>query len=501
MRQRELSEADDKFRTALINMRHKQCTADDVAFLNGLVVGPTDARLEDWKYRHVSVITGMNAHRDAINDLGCEKFARDVSEPLEMFYSIDNVENSEKDESGRKVRGRQRWLADISSQMRDVLWTLPHYDSSNVPGILRICRGMPVIIKKNVATECGVTNGGEGVIVDWMAKSLPDGRRALDVLFVRLTNGCVSVQVDNLPPNVVPICAEDATVRCVLPDDTTLTIRRRQVPVLPNFSMTDYASQGKTRLYNVVDLNNLRGHQAYYTALSRSAFAAHTIILQGFSPRKVQGGLPADIQSEFRDIEIMDDITRLEFEGCLPSSVCSTMRYTLIAQFIQAQGLTYNPPNMHQSLRWDVNYARDLLFRTYDSDFRVDAALEAQGAKSKKRSADTSDDSPRKRARLSHRSVPTASPAGLKWDGTDWSCAYDSFFTALYHSWCMQPARVGRFLQSANFVTSALHYEFLKYTSKDATFEAARDSVRRLLHSLYPAHFPLGTVGTSLGDL
>jgi hypothetical protein len=60
------------------------------------------------------------------------------------------------------------------------------------------------------------------------------------------------------------------------------SISREQVEVFPNFAMTDYASQGKTRPINIVDLNNCSGHQSYYTCWSRSASAADTIILQGF---------------------------------------------------------------------------------------------------------------------------------------------------------------------------------------------------------------------------
>ena len=50
--------------------------------------------------------------------------------------------------------------------------------------------------------------------------------------------------------------------------------------------MTDIVSQGKTCPNNVVELNNLLTHQSYYTALSRSATAKGTTILQGFDPCK-----------------------------------------------------------------------------------------------------------------------------------------------------------------------------------------------------------------------
>lgn len=71
---------------------------------------------------------------------------------------------------------------------------------------------------------------------------------------------------------------------------------RSQVEVLPNFAMTDFASQGKTRPYNVVDLNNCRSHQAYYTALSHSSTAEGTIILQGFYPKKITGKAPGALR-------------------------------------------------------------------------------------------------------------------------------------------------------------------------------------------------------------
>ena len=73
-----------------------------------------------------------------------------------------------------------------------------------------------------------------------------------------------------------------------------------QVKVIPSFSMIDYASQGKTPIYNIMDLNNLTSHQAYYTALSQSASVAGTLILQGFDPKMITGCATSALQQEFR---------------------------------------------------------------------------------------------------------------------------------------------------------------------------------------------------------
>ncbi|KZW03466.1 hypothetical protein EXIGLDRAFT_600562, partial [Exidia glandulosa HHB12029] len=231
MRQRHTSAEDDRLRQVLTNMRYKECTNSDIDFLHTLVVehSSKDNALADWKFRHASVITGLNAHRDTINMLGCEKFARDMNEQLSIFHSVDSIGEGDDDYSAQKTPGRKRWITNIKQSTREMLWNLPHISSDNIPGILKICKGMPVIIKKNHATECGVTNGGEGVVIDWIDRPILDGKRALDVLFIRLTNGNLEVNIDGLPPNVVPICAESVNIECELPDDSHLTIKRQQV--------------------------------------------------------------------------------------------------------------------------------------------------------------------------------------------------------------------------------------------------------------------------------
>ena len=71
-----------------------------------------------------------------------------------------------------------------------------------------------------------------------------------------------------------------------------------------NFAMTDFASQGKTRPQNPVDLNNCRSHQAYYTALSRSSTAKGTIILQGFEPKKITGRASGALRQELHNFRL-----------------------------------------------------------------------------------------------------------------------------------------------------------------------------------------------------
>ena len=161
----------------------------------------------------------------------------------------------------------------------------------------------------------------------------------LDVLFVKLKNPPKCIQIDDLPESVVPLTRSTCNITCKLPDGSAVSISRTQVEVLPNFAMTDFASQGKTRPFNPVDLNNCRTHQAYYTALSRSSTAEGTVILQGFDTNKITGRASGSLRQEFRDLELLDDITKLRYMGKLHDSVQGDRRNALIHTFRLHKGL------------------------------------------------------------------------------------------------------------------------------------------------------------------
>jgi hypothetical protein len=78
--------------------------------------------------------------------------------------------------------------------------------------------------------------------------------------------------------------------------------------------MTDYASQGKMRAYNVVDLGYSQDHQSYYTALSRSSSTAGTVLIQNFAEHKITGGISGWLRQEFHELNVLDVVTRLRYE-------------------------------------------------------------------------------------------------------------------------------------------------------------------------------------------
>ncbi|KAF8218682.1 hypothetical protein L208DRAFT_1348529, partial [Tricholoma matsutake] len=67
-------------------------------------------------------------------------------------------------------------------------------------------------------------------------------------------------------------------------------------------------------------------HQGYYTALSRGTTAKGTLILSGIHSNKITGGALGALHQEFREQELLDLITTLQYEGCLPTHIVTADR-------------------------------------------------------------------------------------------------------------------------------------------------------------------------------
>lgn len=357
MRQRSQTPEDAKLRIALENLRYKSCTTEDIGLINSRVAGkgPGKPKLGLAHFRNVFIITAWNSHRDKINELGCIRFAKEMSQKLHVFYSVDTWAPLQS-EGGRAKRKTRTQEADpnresdiIQPHLQERFWNLIPKCSENHAGKLYLCVGMPVMIKHNYATECSVTNGAEGIVTGWQAFPHPlyKDKQALSVLFVRLTSAPTPVQLEGLPENVVPIKYFGRTI-----NGKEVSIYRMQPPVLLNFAMTDFASQGCTRPNNVCDLQNSRTHQSMYIALSRGSTYEGTVIVQPFDGTKLTGGVSGYLRQEFRELEMLDDITKLRFEGTLPENVDGVCRNALIYSYRLWKGDSHTPDNMHGALKW-----------------------------------------------------------------------------------------------------------------------------------------------------
>ena len=330
MRQAGLSLADAQFRTALSNTRLGLCTQVDIELFDSRVCRLNDdlPHLLDPQFENVSIITALNSHRDSINALQASRFARSRDVPLFHFYSRDKFT-------------RTHGGGNLPSATQKRVWRLPPCSLPHpVAGILPLCVGMPVMIKYNEATELCVTNGAEATVVGWVADATGSKRLVLRVLFVKLSSPATPVNVPGLPPNVVPLVPRTYYLRATI-GGKTISFRRSQIPILVNFGMTDYASQGRTRPFNVVDPRHCRSTQSLYTCLSRGASLSGLLLLGRLDVNKLTRGLNGHLREELNELEILADITEMRYAGRLHDQVQGKSRRQLLRSFRSVYGKAY----------------------------------------------------------------------------------------------------------------------------------------------------------------
>ncbi|KIK52761.1 hypothetical protein GYMLUDRAFT_64031 [Collybiopsis luxurians FD-317 M1] len=467
-------------------MRYKSCDSLDLKFLqsrrakeNG--VGPN---LSSPAFRHAPIICGTNILKDATNDLGVQRFATDTNQILQSFYSVDTLCKSQnKDESSRKISKHSKILRPtaLTNTLKEILWNSPPSSAKElIGGQLDICLGMPVIIKYNFATELCITNGQEAVVAGWDSSKITDDKSKLDTLYVRLTNPPQPIQLPHLPPNVVPIPSRKHHTYFTLPSGWMLSLYREQVDVLPFFALTDYASQGKTRPVNVVETTSLSSCQSYYTALSRSSNAQHTAIIGEINSDLITGGLGSQgwLRQEFRHLEVLDEITRLRYNGKLPSFIKGDRRSSLIDSWLAWRGKNYIPV-VDPALSW------------VSDDILCGLNFESNAPSKPKKSSKQNKLNPPK------RSKNVLENCGLAWDGPNYSCAYDSIITSLNVLSLLNPSCHQQMSDNSAPILKELCNSFNLVHQHRATLHNVHEKFRDWISEMYPNKFPrYGQIGT-----
>ena len=509
MRQTEMSEDDKNFRTALSNMRYASCTRDDLEFLETLRVD-SDKLRSDPNFKNESIITSLNTQKDQINESCSIRFAQETGQQLTHFYSIDKLGNVGLERKKRGSRASKKISAnvDIPDNIQKSLWESSPHSSEHLPGKLSLCLGMPIMIRNNDATELCITKGQEAYVVGWDAMDGPKDQNVLETLYLELKNPPKTIQLPHLPRNVIPMTRMSKKIKCSLPNDHEINIIRQQINVLPNFSMTDYGSQGKTRIKNPVNLSHCKNFQSIYTCLSRSSNAAGTLIIQGFNSIKVTKGLPGHLRQEFRELHLLDNITKEIYEGRLNKKYFGPLRNPMIYKY-QNEIKSKYCNNLHRALKlfdgeciikekgedgtWNMNIYENLTNLNRDEN------------KMKRKLTDLHNvENSHKKKKLSSASSPNLnmqSPLGLTWDEKDYSCAYDSFFTVLYHIWNEGQLKHKAYFRNGTQWIRILDSKFTSLLSKNCTFKSVRDYIRSKLNHEKPLQYPYGKDYTNIDEL
>ncbi|KAF8891012.1 hypothetical protein BD779DRAFT_1438085, partial [Infundibulicybe gibba] len=181
----------------------------------------------------------------------------------------------------------------------------------------------------------------------------------------------------------------------------------------------------------------------------------------------VTGSASGALRQEFRELEILDEISRLRFEGKLHQSVVGVRRNELIKSFREWKGLHYVPRVVHKAIRWsskdplEVLEIQDLPWKTVhaagkhnknarslstagiavqpNSTLKKGIFVPAKGSLPINMPTDEHVTKKLRFAAPRDTSEEPEGPTGLEWRLN--SCAYDSVLTILHAVWESNPGR------------------------------------------------------------
>jgi len=244
---------------------------------------------------------------------------------------------------------------------------------------------------------------------------------------------------------------------------------------------------------------------------------------------QVTGGASGYLRQEFRELEILDEITRMRYKNLLPDHITGNRRNSLIRQFQEWKGASYVPKNVHASIQWNKHDPLDTLNVVTDSPWQIIQKGKQKGNAStdkptnnigfvaargtipvtvtaSKRPLDVDDNRTEvikaKRAKLSEETITKdQGPLGFVWDGENYSCAYDSVLTILLSIWMQNPSKWKGHFKDMNRTMNVLASGFHRSSENGGTLESARNKVRCLLHQRSPTLFPYGQAGTPVSEM
>lgn len=196
------------------------------------------------------------------------------------------------------------------------LLALPDNKTEHLPGYLPLVPGMPVLLQENIACELGLSNGTAGIFRELIYNHTSDIDVSIDknlfpsdTIFVSDAQYALieipkskMTQLDSLDPLIVPIPVIEKTfsvnIEKLYADKgpmmkllnsknlkTSISVKRKGLPLIPAYSITTHKSQGQTLRNIVIDLNMPPGTvevASAYVPLSRVQQLSDLVVLRDF---------------------------------------------------------------------------------------------------------------------------------------------------------------------------------------------------------------------------
>ena len=93
--------------------------------------------------------------------------------------------------------------------------------------------------------------------------------------------------------------------------------------------------------------------------------------MQPLQPSVITGGCSGWLRQEFRDLGLLDEITRLQFISQLVPEIDGHCQNTIIRQFQIWKGLNYTPENLHPTIKWSAQQPYPLEAEVQDNSWQI----------------------------------------------------------------------------------------------------------------------------------
>jgi hypothetical protein len=291
------------------------CTSEDLSEIQRLVLTMEDCPVPNFAvapWMHAVLITPRNSVQIRWNNRATEKYSALSGEMMFICPAEDSAH-------GQPLNARQTLIV---AQM-------PLKETEQLPTMLRLVRGMQVMVTRNLATTANLSNGSRGRVVDIKLDvredRIADEAFAAHKVFLRYPPALIILELDfcqlsplpGLSERQVPLTPEK--FKFTIGSSPSTTITRRQLPLTPAYAFTDFKSQGQTIEHVLVDIGrttcfNLSPFNAY-VALSRSRGRETIRLLRDFDNELFLRHPSEDLRVEETRIDALVEQTKKDFDN------------------------------------------------------------------------------------------------------------------------------------------------------------------------------------------
>ena len=245
-------------------------------------------RSELSRFIQAPFIVGTRRIRNALNDRVVKTKAERLALPFRYYHSKD-------------IHNRVR----LTGMYRNQLWEGDFASAGDALGKIPMVIGTRVMFTENYLFAYRVANGTEGIVVRIYHES--DGEGIIYATCVHVyVKGC-GLHLHGIEEDVVPVYPINRWFSCKTVNNKSIAITRKQIPLIPSYSYTDYKAQGRTLDHAIVDLASSRNVQSAYVMLSRIKALSGLLILRDFPSGRVEKELSSEFREEFKRLRTIDD--------------------------------------------------------------------------------------------------------------------------------------------------------------------------------------------------